>query len=175
MGQELAVLSDRKSDGIALAVLSNRHRDFVLRLIELCPSKKAAAKAAADVGYHSQHGYVLMRDERVLAAIREEAGKKLVGAMLIGVQVLIEIAKDKKHKDNYKAAKLLVGLNGFSPEQRIVVEHATHDTKKQIEEVRAMAKELGLDPDQLLGTVGSIEDATFTEVPENDTTNDGAV
>lgn len=166
MGQELAIKTERVHDGKALSSLSDQHRSFVLRLMELGPSKKAAAKAAKDVGYASQHGYVLMRDERILAAIREEATKELAGAVLIGVKAMIEIAQDREHKDRLKAAKELAGMNGFTTEQRIVVEHVSTDTREQIRQIRAMAIELGLNPEQLIKSAGIVE-AEFTEVEDD--------
>lgn len=170
MGQELAIQSDRQFDGRALASLSEGHRDFVLKLMELGPSKKAASKAAEAVGYNAMHGYVLMRDDRVLAAIREEATKQLAGGVLIGVKALIAIAGDKKHRDRFKAAKELAGMNGFTTEQRIVVEHVDRDTKAQLIQVRKMAKDLGMGPEQTMQLIAAagIIDAEFTEVDEED-------
>ncbi len=171
MGQELAIQGDRSHDGRAMAALPDQYRDFVLRLMELGPTKKAAAKAAGDVGFTTQHGYKLMRDERVLLAIREEATKQLSGSVLVGVKVMLEIAQDVDHKDRFKAAKELAGLNGFTTEQKVIVEHRTPDIKKQIDEIRAMAKVLNVDPDQLLAGVGTIEEAEFTEVEEDNDDN----
>jgi hypothetical protein len=107
-----------------------------------------------------------MRDEGVLAAIREEATKKLAGAALVGVKVLIDIAHDTEHKDRFRAAKELAAINGFTAEQRIVVEHISPDSKGMIQEIRSMAAQLGLDPKQLISAAGIIE-AEFTELPED--------
>ena len=171
MGREIAISPDRSHDGKAMASLPEQQRAFVSRLMELGPTKKAAAKAAKDVGYSPLNGYKLMRDERILAAIREEATKRLAGAALTGVNVLIEIAQDRHHKDQFKAAKHLAGINGFTTEQRIVVEHAHYDTKEKIREIRAIAAELGLDADLLLGRAGIVEpdaiDAEFTEARDS--------
>ncbi len=161
--QELTVQSDRSCDGRAMAKLPEQHRDFVLRLMELGPTKRAAAKAAADVGFTPNNGYKLMRDDRVLGAIREEATKHLAASVLVGVKVMVEIAQDVDHKDRYRAAKDLAALNGFTTEQRIVVEHISHDSKEQIAQIKAMAVQLGLDPKQLIAGAGIIE-AEFTEV-----------
>jgi hypothetical protein len=111
-----------------------------------------------------------MRDESVLAAIREEATRKVLGSSLLGVTVMEEIALDKDHKDRFKAAKELAALNGFTAEQRIVVEHVNHDTKAQIEQIKTMAGQLGMDPNKLLASVGisNIEDGEFSEVPDGD-------
>ncbi len=167
MGRELAVRADRSCDGRVMAGLSDQYHAFVLRLMELGPTKKAAAKAAKDVGYHPDYGYQLMRDDRVLGAIREESTKQLAAGALLGVKVMIEIAQDKEHKDRYRAAKDLAAINGFTAEQRIVVEHISHDSKEQIRQIRAMAIQLGLDPKQLIAGAGIIE-AEFTEVEEDE-------
>ena len=171
MGQEVAIKTaskyERKHDGKALASLPDQYREFVLRLLELGPSKKAATKAAASAGFCPEYGYQLMRDERVLAAIREEAAKEVVGGVLVGVKSLIEIARDKEHKDRYKAAKDLAAMNGFNAEQRIVVEHISHNTQAQIDQITAMAKELGLEPRQLIRGAGIVE-GEFTEVGAGD-------
>jgi hypothetical protein len=166
VGNDLTVKDDRSHDGKALASLSDQQRAFVLRLMELGPTKKAAAKAATDVGFSQWNGYKLMRDERILAAIHEESAKQLAGGVLIGVKRLIEIAQDKEHRDSYKAAKELAAMNGFSAEQRIVVEHVSTDTREQIRQIRAMAIELGLNPEQLIKSAGIVE-AEFTEVEDD--------
>lgn len=150
-----------------MAGLPDQYRDFVLRLMELGPSKKSAAKAAEAVGFHPLHGYRLLRDDRVLTAIREEATKELAAGVLIGVKALIKIAGDKNHRDQFKAAKELTGMNGFTTEQRIVVEHVSHDTKTMIEEIRRMAADVGLDPRLLIERAGIVE-AEFTEVEDGD-------
>lgn len=172
MGQELAVRADRSCDGKAMSALPDQYHDFVIRLMELGPTKKAAAKAASDVGFTSLHGYKLMRDDRVLAAIREESTKQLAGAALLGVKVMVEIAQDPEHKDRYRAAKDLAAINGFTAEQRIVVEHISHDSKDQIRQIKLMAAQLGLDPKQLIAGAGIIE-AEFTEVEEGNNEQDG--
>ena len=167
MGQELAIRDDRSNDGRAMAGLSDQYHAFVMRLMELGPTKRASAKAAKDVGYHPDYGYQLMRDDRVLAAIREESTKQLAGGAILGVKVMIEIAQDREHKDRYRAAKDLAALNGFTTEQRIVVEHISHDSKEQIAQIKAMAVQLGLDPKQLIAGAGIIE-AEFEEVPDDE-------
>lgn len=165
MGQELAI-TDRRHDGKALASLPVQHRGFVLRLMELGPTKKAAAKAAKDAGFAPNYGYELMRDERVLAAIREEATKELAGGVLIGVKRLIDIARDAEHKDSFKAAKELAGMNGFTTEQKITVEHITSDSKELMRQILSMSNELDVDLRPLIEKFG-IADGEFTEVSED--------
>jgi phage terminase small subunit len=166
MGQELAVTNTRKYDGRAMSALTDQQRQFVINVVQLGAKPRVAQRAAKEAGFSPNHGYTLMRDEGVLAAIREEATKKLAGAALVGVKVLIDIAHDTEHKDRFRAAKELAAINGFTAEQRIVVEHISPDSKGMIQEIRSMAAQLGLDPKQLISAAGIIE-AEFTELPED--------
>jgi chemotaxis response regulator CheB len=106
-----------------------------------------------------------MRDEGVIAALHEESVKRLTGAAIVGVSVLLEIAQSEDHKDRFKAAKELAAINGFTAEQRIRVEHVTEDKRDLIEQIKGMARELKLDPKQLLAGVG-VTEGEFTEVPD---------
>lgn len=165
MGKELATVDDRQYDGKAMASLPEQHRQFVIELMDLGVSKEAAKEAAEAVGFHPYSGYRLLRDERVLAAIHEEAAKKLSASALLGVKTLVKIAADDEHKDQFRAAKELAAISGFSPEQKITVEHVTRDSKTMIIEIRSMAEELGIDAAAILKSIG-VTDAEFTEVPD---------
>ncbi len=161
-------------DGKAMAALNDRQRAFVQSMVQQGANPKAASKAAADAGFAPVYGYELMRHEGILAALREEATKRLVGAALVGVNVMLDIANNPTHKDQYKAAKDLAAINGFTAEQRIMVTHVTEDTKGQMNQIREMATQLGLDPKQLIAAAGIIEvEGEFTEVeePEVDTSD----
>lgn len=171
MGKELVVETpqDRSYDGKAMATLTDRQRQFVQAMVQQGVNPKAARVAAAECGFAPAYGYELMRNDSILAALREEATKKLVGAGLVGVNVLLEIANNAQHKDQFRAAKELAGINGFTAEQRIMVTHVTEDTRQQMQQIKDMATQLGMDPRQLIQAAGII-DAEFTEVPtiEND-------
>jgi hypothetical protein len=159
----VAIPQDRKYDGKAMASLTDRQRQFVVEMLQQGVNPKAAAKAAANCGYAPTYGYELMRHDAVLAALREEATKRVVGAALVGVNVLLDIAQSPTHKDQFRAAKELAAINGFTAEQRIVVEHINEDSRAQIRQIREMASQLGMDPKQLIEAAGII-DAEFTEV-----------
>jgi hypothetical protein len=162
---ELALPIDRKFDGKAMAALPDRQRQFVQAMLRMGVNPKAAASASLECGFHKNYGYELMRDDGVLAALREESTKRLVGAALVGVNVMLEIAQNPLHKDQYRAAKELAAINGFTAEQRIVVEHINPETKDQIRQIRDMAKEMKMDPEELFRKMG-IVDAEFEEVIE---------
>jgi hypothetical protein len=172
VGQELAITTPRKYDGKAMSALTDGQRQFVINLVQMGARPRVAQRAAKEAGFHPNYGYELMRDEDVLAAIREEATKKLAGAALAGVNILLEIAHDKEHKDRFRAAKELAAINGFTAEQRIVVEHIDRDTKGQIRKIYEMAKQLGMDPVALIRGAGlgdgAIIEAEFTEVSDGE-------
>ena len=153
----------RRGDGQRMSALSGRQRTFVLELIQRGAHRTAIEDSAVAAGYSRTHGYKLLRDSDVLAAVREESTKKVAGAALLGVAVMVEIASNPLHKDQYRAAKDLAALNGFTAEQRIVVEHIDADSKAQIRQIREMATQLGMDPKQLIEAAGII-DAEFEDV-----------
>lgn len=164
---ELAIPNDRKFDGKAMGALNDRQRAFVVAMLQQGVNPKAATKAAAQCGYNPIYGYELMRDDGILAALREESTKRVVGAALVGINVLLDIAQSPLHKDQFRAAKELAAINGYTAEQRIVVEHIREDTKGQLRQIKDMAAQLNLDPQQLIAAAG-IVDAEFTEVTAND-------
>lgn len=157
--------NDREYDGKVMGTLGPRKRAFVIAMLQQGVNPKACQLAAAKCGYEPKTGYFLMRDPGILAALREEATKRMAGAALVGVNVLLDIANSPTHKDQFRAAKELAGINGFTAEQRIVVEHISEDSKAQIRQIREMAVQLGLEPEQLIKAAGII-DAEFEEVRE---------
>lgn len=155
---------NRGANGKAMQALSSRQQQFVLALLQQGVSKTAARKAAAETGFAPEYGYQLLRNDLILTAIREEATKRVAGAALVGVTVMLDIAQNPDHKDQFQAAKQLMALNGFTAEQRIVVEHIDRDAKDKIQEIRLLADKLGLDPRQLIAQAGVVVDAEFEEV-----------
>lgn len=155
--------NDRSYDGKTMGALTARKRAFVISMLQQGVNPKAARAAAAAAGYRPEYGYELMRDDGILAALREEATKRLAGAALVGVNVLLDIAQSPTHKDQFRAAKELAGINGFTAEQRIVVEHISEDSKQQLRQIREMAAQLGMDPKALIEAAGII-DAEFEDV-----------
>lgn len=153
------------ADGRAMSALTADRRKFIRQMIMLGPNPKNCQVAAAKAGFHPVYGYELMREEGIIAALREEATKRLAGSALIGVSVMIDIATNPTHKDQYRAARDLAAINGFTAEQKIVVEHLNADGKQLIGQIREMAEQLGMDPRQLIAAAG-IVDAEYTEVEE---------
>lgn len=166
MANELTTGDEAQTNSLAMSALTARQRRFVHALLQSGASTSAARKAATAAGYEPEYGYQLMKDPRILAAVREEATKTVAGAALTGVQVMIDIALNKEHKDQFRAAKELAALNGFTAEQKIVVEHIDSGMRDKIAEVRKLAEQLGLDPRLLIERTGLVIDAEFEVVEE---------
>ena len=125
---------------------------------------------ALAAGYSDKtYGWQLMRKPKIIAAMQEEAGKRLVSGALLGASVLMEIAQNPVHKDQYKAAKELLAHAGYMPvsKQEITVNHVQPDQRQLVSDIAAFAKQMGMDPQKLLGSVGVTVDAEFTVVEES--------
>lgn len=125
-------------------------------------------RAAEAAGYHPLHGYVLMRNDAILAAIHEESTKKLQGHVLTAVKALVDIVEDEDHKDRFKAAKEIAAMNGYTPEQKITVKHISSNSNDLMQQIRAMAKEIGEEELRPLIAKFGITDGEFTEVEDSD-------
>lgn len=167
----VSVDDDRSSDGPAMSALGDMERKFVCAMIQTGCSPSQASQCAAAAGYANPgvSGWQLMRRTKVLLAMKEEASKRLIAGALLGVNVVMEIAMSPTHKDRFKAAKELMGINGFITEQKITVEHIGTDAEDLLREIEMYAKRNGMEVDrtQLLAHAGvNVTDAEFTPVAE---------
>lgn len=99
-------------------------------------------------------GHFNLRNEKIIAAINEELDKRFRIDAVIGAAVLRDIALDKDHPKRLQAAEALLSRGGFhvQHEQRIKVEHVDMTSEAMIERIRQLALQLGMDPQQLLGS-----------------------
>lgn len=168
---DIPALDDRSTDGPAMSALTDQQRIFVHEMLQSGVNPNAANAAAVAAGYAANGGWRMMRNERVLAALHEEAKKRLVGAALTGVNVMIEIALEPGHKDRFQAAKTLAAINGFNAEQKVTVTHIKQDMESIVQEIIDRATALGQDPRPLLlaaGVVMDAIDAQFEDVTDED-------
>lgn len=156
--------------GPAMSALSTRQQAFVRYMLQT--GGQNAKRCAAAAGYTGNDNTMavtahrLAHDEKVLAALKEEADKRIRSGAILGASVLAEIAGDVTHKDRLKAAIELLNRAGLLTATLHKHEHAvtvtnTADEKAQIARITEMAAKLGVDPKKLLG--GFI-DAEFSEV-----------
>lgn len=178
MAKEKAIVPRKSTGGPgpAMAALPTEgQRRFVRAMCETGGTNHA--KAARMAGYTGNDNCIrvtahrLAHDPLVLAALKEEADKRIRSGALLGASVLIEIAGDTMHRNRFHAAKELLDRAGLQvvTEHKVTV-HNSSDEKAMIDRIAGMAAQLGLDPKKLIG--GYIE-AEFTEVaatPMEDTT-----
>lgn len=92
-----------------------------------------------------------MHNPKVLAALKEEMGKRIALGAIVGIYGLQAIATDPDHKDHLKACVALADRGGYSPivQQNIKVDH-THtdrtgaDLMKHLRELAALHGEEGM-------------------------------
>lgn len=102
--------------GPHMLALDERQRRFVVGYLG---DAKDASKCAAAAGYsttangHRVQAHRLLHNPKVIAAIKEEAGRRLNGAAYIAAAGLAEIAADPTHKDRYKASADILDRTGF--------------------------------------------------------------
>lgn len=162
-------ISNTDGLGPAMIDLLPKQRAFVVAMLETGGQNNT--KAAQIAGYSLDNydaaratAWRLAHDPKILAAIKEEANRRLHSGAILGASVLLEIANDPTHKDRFKAASELLSRGGLvmATEHKITVER--RDDKGMIDKITVLAAQLGLDPRKLLGNAAPAVDAEFEDV-----------
>lgn len=155
---ELDPLADEECLGPAMRALDERRRRFVRAAIMYPTAKdwqiaRAAGYKDGSNGSLRVAAHRCFHDEKVLAAISEEAARKLRASAFLGAAVLANIARDPKHPDQLKAATALLNRIGFheKTEQVVNVNHRDMTGEAMVARIEALASRLGLDARPLLG------------------------
>lgn len=178
-------VTDTRKMGPAMVALEPKQRAFVLAFVDT--GGQDATKAARMAGYGGDNpqsvrvtAHRLTHDAKVLEAIREVADSRIRSEALMAMEVIVEIAKDPTHKDRFAAAKEIANRSGLMVVQKSEVVHRTEDEADKIKRIIALARGLGVDPRQLLGSAGVVLDADFEVVsttalpaPEPEGSTDG--
>ncbi len=130
---------------------------------------KAAGYADKSYGSLRVTAHRLFHDEAVLAAIRECADKEVRSGAMLGIATIKKIVRNDMHRDQFKAAALLAGLNRFTVDQNINVNQTVRDESggALLAEIKKLADKLGLPVQALLGRPGPAPiDAEFSEVKQ---------
>ena len=177
MTNELIDLKDLEQYGPAMQSCTQLERNFINAYFEH-PNyshgalAEVAGYAAGPAGPGSAQlrvvGSQVMHRERVIAAINEEASKRMRGGGAIGVDAVIKIALNPAHKEHLKAALALMDRTGFHAmtEHKVVVDDKRPQSKQElIEAVKSVARELGLYDATIAKMTGeNVVDAEFVEV-----------
>lgn len=153
-------------------------RVFIYAMVE-CGGDATQAAFAAGYGKKSdtreqqinacrQAGYNLLRRERVLDAMQEEAKKRLYSMGMIAANNLAALLNDPglSAKDRFRANVEALDRAGLVVQQKVEVTHKDEKDANVVAEIRKLASDLGLDPSRLLGQAkgSNVVDAEFTVV-----------
>ena len=167
---------DETGLGPAMLACTAAQRRFAMAAVMYPLAKDwQIAKAA---GYsHRSHGALrvaahrLFHDDKVLAAIRECADKEIRSTAMLGIATIKKIARRDDHRDQFKAAAMLAGLNGFAVAQNININQTVKDESGQaiLRQIKMLADKLGVPIATLLGAqagpaLPAAVDVEFTEV-----------
>jgi len=173
------LIDDPDEDGLGpkMQALNERQRRFVIAALTFPTGKDwQIAKAA---GYPDRsHGALrvsahrLFHHEKVLAALQEEADKRLRASAVLGASVLAQIARTAGHPQQLKAAEALLNRIGFheKSEHKVTVESRDRTPKAlehRLERALAKLEKLGQLPPALMARLGPPVDAEFKVVDDN--------
>lgn len=148
--------------GPAMMALDERARKFVVLRVY---HKKNPTQAAKGAGYSSKtdgylrvQGHRLMRSARVIAALREEAERRMGGATAMALVGLAEAVETGKGRNKTAAQIEVLDRFGFGKKtvQDIRVEHV--DTRSTAELLAAVRQMLP-GPEVVAGTFKEVADA----------------
>src|ERR1700761_7329221 len=104
--QPAIIMPDEKDFGPAMRECTQGQRAFVCAMVQSPVEPTKAAELAglgATPGATQMTGSRFMRNPNVIAALREEAERRFQSGALLGVHVIMEIARTAGHKDQFKA------------------------------------------------------------------------
>lgn len=143
--------------GPAMTALTPLQRRFVLAMIAdplATPTEWARAAGYDPKGSDRVAGHDLSRSPKIEAAANELARAHLhTFGPVLGIGVMMMIARNKDHKDQLKAAAALANRSGFheTTEHTVRVEHTDRTGTAMAARIKVLADALGIDPAQLLG------------------------
>src|SRR5258705_9251397 len=162
-----------------MLALIPKMRRFVLALLDQRKRRNNTA-AARRAGYADPGGtnatvrvagHRLAHDARVIAALHEEAGKRLETAAHIAAAVVVDVMTDKdaKHKDKLKAAGMLLDRTGFAVTQTINVNKTVTrkvDTSEAMTRIAEFRQKFPEQFAKLTGIAAPVIEGEFSEVKE---------
>lgn len=131
-----AALADQSALGPKMRALTERQQAFVDAIFTL--GNDNYTEAARLAGYADNGGssvrvaaYKMIHMEKILAAIKEEADRRLSAGAAMASNALLKMVADSAHRDHYKAVKDTLTMAGLGPKQQIEVNH-THEGRKEL-------------------------------------------
>lgn len=157
-------MTDHDGLGPAMRALDDRHRAFVMELLNqekldqgkaaeaagFCPIETSTSKNR--VNLLRKTGSVLAHKPAVQAALLEAGGKELVSLALPAVRAMKALLSDPAAKGHRNAAESVLDRVGLGATQNISVKHEHTDRTGAalMDRIRELAAKHGLDPARLL-------------------------
>lgn len=145
---------------------NDRMRRFVIAMLESPTSNYTACAYRA--GYTGgdevmrQTGCRLAHDERILAAIQEEARGRMASGAIYAVSRLLELIADPKVSaaNQLRGIEMLLNRVGLHAKIETTqnINHNILTDDSMIKRIAALAGQLGLNPTALLGSAGVVLD-----------------
>jgi phage terminase small subunit len=124
---------------------------------------QSATASAARAGYaDDSYGSLrvqacrLMRSENILAALREESIKRMMGASVVAVSELVRICSSGiQEKDRLKAIEMVLNRTGMQAisEHKVSVSHDDRPRDELVKEFLGLVQEAGIDRRELAMTL----------------------
>jgi phage terminase small subunit len=160
MTNEIIVLDPEQTHGPAFSALTELQQKFVVAQLILGGTNDAEAARVAGFSQDraKQTGYDLMRNQRIIAAMKEEADLRMQGGAMLASSALLAIVKNPLHKEHFKACVELLNRSGLQFIQKHEVIHRDDRTAEQlVAYIRQVAP-------KLLGVSQEVVDAEYVEV-----------
>jgi hypothetical protein len=176
--QSLVPVPSDAACGKAMLDCTDAQRAFVLAMVETGGRSQTECAMIAGIGGNRESAAVwasrAMRNERVLAALREETDKAFRGDVLIARSRLRDILEKPQHVDHFRAIKETLDRGGMAIAtlHKVEVEHINdgRSAREIMSDLVAQIVANGGDPKVLLGK--EVIDAEFSEVPSEDDLSD---
>lgn len=156
--------ADADNLGPAMRELNQRQRAVVYYLLDTGTDSWSEAAREAGYSHNGSEGglrvtaHRLRHDPRMAAALVEEGRRRPAYNLGVYFKTMDAIARDPAHKDALKAATTLAAMVGVSPISISKTETHVHHHTDAMDDVRAAAAILGVDPEALMR--GRLKDVT---------------
>ncbi len=157
-------LQERQAElGPAMAKLTERQRLFVIALVTGKPGQGALANAYLAAGFQpngnrnlaSKGAHRLSRNEKVIAAIAEEARKLIRVYHPEVAQALLSVIRNPDHKDHVRAIGMVLDrVDPLTTNHNMVVTHKTVDPDQEALEELQAARHIGASREKLIELFG---------------------
>jgi phage terminase small subunit len=150
---------DEEILGPAMSALNERQRAWVQAYYETggnaTEASKRAGYAPTSYGSAAVMGCRMRQSPKIQKAMAEYIHGEACGdGIRLGYEVVYKIASNPQHKDQFKAASLLLAMGGMAPITQHKVDMKVElSVSEKVDRLKQMAEILGMDQAHVLGVV----------------------